>query len=1074
MKNIFRFLMAVAILFTASCTKEDVSSSIGGGEVEVTFTANLADMGTRLYGDGSKADVVYVGVYEAGQKTPLQLVNYTDGYPVVGKTATITVVLLKDKVYDLVFWAQNKAQTCYGRNWEDRSITVNYDGALSQDETRDAFFLVKNGFKAGHDETVFELRRPFAQLRAGISEADYDYVLANGSAGIANSTAVVEGVANVLSLNNETAEVYGDVTATFGAAAVAAGDDETFAVNGADYYQLSMNYLLVREKTLVDVTYTFADGEANYTRPYYNVPVQRNYRTNIIGQLISSPMDFTVIIKPEFEGEHTVEVWDGESVVKPDYDESTKTYTVDDPKELAWIAQLVNGTLPAASRADYAPAETLQGVTVNITEDLDLGGNEWLPIGGKGKQFMGTLNGNDHIVSNFQVTRQEGHAALIGNLRGTVKNLTVRGVKIVANHYAGAIVGQGYARIDNCHAENVEITLTTKNGDWGDKAGAIIGQNCEGGLYVKNSSANNVVIKGYRDLGGIAGMAHYGNTISGCSVDNLTILQDLSVDYEETTPSTLDAVVGRLGSKNGVSVTLENNTVGENIVISSVVNSAAELQAAVERTNPIISVVIGKDIKGDVTIPQSEGVQITINGNNHNYDGAITVDGKSGTFLTAALTIKDVNFKAESISADACINLGASGNNNTRYTCNVTVDKCTFDVAGAVGVKSYTGGDKNLTIINSTATAKAHSLVQAKGIDGILVEGCKVYSKNGLNFNNSDNVTVEQCEVAVKGYAVRYGESSGGAGAAEKYWIKNSSLSSTGEEGDAVVILRGTADYATLNIENTTLSGDPQITNNATGAVVIIDGVFIIDTAAALTSALANTNLETLTLAPGAVIEGSFKANRKVTILSADANNKATIKGRIELISSNVTFQNVKFDYNDTSKTEFSTAIVGNPKGHPAIVGVYGGTANTVVFEGCDFNCKSGYSVAMAPGAITHYGGIYLKLDGCSIYCDGNPIYAKTNIDVQNCNIEMYGNNAVLSLNYSNEGRNIIFKNNTCVNRSTGDAKTYAMQFLSTNGKEYKNLNVDIQGNTGFDVLFSIGSGYTFPNATFAEGSETF
>ncbi|MBE6188074.1 MAG: hypothetical protein E7143_02995 [Rikenellaceae bacterium] len=898
MKNIFRFLMAVAVLFTASCTKEDVSSSIGGGEVELTFTANLADMGTRLYGDGSKANVVYVGVYEAGQKTPLQLVDYTEGYPVTNGKATITVVLLKDKVYDLVFWAQNKAQGCYGRNWEDRSITVNYGGALSQDETRDAFFLVKNGFKAGHDETVFELRRPFAQLRAGISEADYDYVEANGSAGIATSQAVIKGVANVLSLNNETAEVYGDVTATFGVAAVAAGDDEKFTVNGADYYQLSMNYLLVREKTLVDVTYTFADDNTAYTRPYYNVPVQRNYRTNIIGQLISSPMDFTVIIKPEFEGEHTVEVWDGESVAKPDYDESTKTYTVDDPKELAWIAQLVNGTLPAASRADYAPAETLQGVTINITEDLDLGGNEWLPIGGKGKQFKGTLNGNDHIVSNFQVTRQEGYAALIGNLYGgAVKNLTVRGVKIVANHYAGAIVGQGYAKIDNCHAENVEITLTTKNGDWGDKAGAIIGQNCEGGMYVKNSSANNVVIKGYRDLGGIAGMAQYGNTVSGCSVDNLTILQDLSVDYENTTPSTLDAVVGRLGSKNGVSVTLENNTVGENIVISSVVNSAAELQAAVERTNPNISVVLGKDIKGDVTIPQSEGVQITINGNNHNYDGVITVDGKSGTFLTAALTIKDVNFNAESISADACINLGASGNNNTRYTCNVTVDKCTFDVAGAVGVKSYTGGDKNLTISNSTATAKAHSLVQAKGIDGILVEGCKVYSKNGLNFNNSDNVTVEQCEVAVRGYAVRYGESSGGVGAAEKYWIKNSSLSSTGEEGDAVVVLRGTADYATLNIENTTLSGDPQITNNATGAVVIIDGVANVSEGAALQAALQSVSDATINLEAGvnyeAVTVGELKdvtingAEGSVMIFKTNANTKLE----------NVTLNGVKFEY---------------------------------------------------------------------------------------------------------------------------------------------------------------------------------
>lgn len=56
----------------------------------------------------------------------------------------------------------------------------------------------------------------------------------------------------------------------------------------------------------------------------------------------------------------------------------------------------------------------------------------------------------------------------------------------------------------------------------------------------------------------------------------------------------------------------------------------------------------------------------------------ITVDGKSATYTTAGLTIKDVVFDAQTISADACINLGKSGDNNTRYTCNVTVENCTL------------------------------------------------------------------------------------------------------------------------------------------------------------------------------------------------------------------------------------------------------------------------------------------------------------------------------------------------------------------------------------------------------------
>ena len=203
-----------------------------------------------------------------------------------------------------------------------------------------------------------------------------------------------------------------------------------------------------------------------------------------------------------------------------------------------------------------------------------------------------------------------------------------------------------------------------------------------------------------------------------------------------------------------------------------------------------------------------------------NYSVTFTVDGKSATYTTAGLMIRNLNFKADSISADACIRLG-DGTTPTRYTCNVTVDGCTFDVPGAVGVKSYTGGDKNLTISNCEATVAAHSLVQAKGIDGILVENCTVSSKNGMNFNNSDNVTVLGCTADVQGYAVRFGESKGGTGAAETYTIKDCTLKSAcAESGDAVIILRGTADYATLTIVNTTLTGTPDITNNV-GATVV-------------------------------------------------------------------------------------------------------------------------------------------------------------------------------------------------------------------------------------------------------------
>lgn len=256
------------------------------------------------------------------------------------------------------------------------------------------------------------------------------------------------------------------------------------------------------------------------------------------------------------------------------------------------------------------------------------------------------------------------------------------------------------------------------------------------------------------------------------------------------------------------------------ITAGPMVRTAAELQTALDEATDGTTIIVADDIVGDVTVTQKPDVKITIDGTNHEFAGVLLVDGKSATYTTAGLTIKNFNFKADSISADACIRLG-NGTNATRYTCNVTVENCTFDVPGAVGIKSYTGGDKNLTISNCTATANAHSLVQAKGIDGILVKGCKVYSKNGMNFNNSDNVTIDNCTVDVKGYAVRFGESSGGVGAAETYKIMNSSLKSANDDNDATIILRGTADNSTLIIENTTINGDPDIFNNASGATVV-------------------------------------------------------------------------------------------------------------------------------------------------------------------------------------------------------------------------------------------------------------
>ena len=508
--------------------------------------------------------------------------------------------------------------------------------------------------------------------------------------------------------------------------------------------------------------------------------------------------------------------------------------------------------------------------------------------------------------------------------------------------------------------------------------------------------------------------------------------------------------------------------------------NAAGLQYLLDNAVDGETVKIGADIEGDVTVSQKADVKIAIEGNNHKYAGVITVDGKSKTYTTAGVTIKNLHFEADAINADACIRLG-NGTNPTRYACNVAVEDCTFNVPGAVAVKSYTGGDKNLTIKGCTATG-LHSLLQVKNIEGITIEGVNVTGGRGASFGVSSNIVVKNSTFVAESYGLR-------ADASVEATLAIENVNITAK---LPVVARKTSKNYTINFTgaNTLVTGGYQVVFTTgddeaafvapaeytlTGADSFI--VFPRDAADTMNAYVYNANeLKTaleakktnIFLQPG-VYEGEFTINYDNVTIYGD---EATIKGRVEAINATAKFEGVKFDYNDSSVKEFSGDIVGNPKGHPAIVGVYGGTADTVTFEGCEFICKSGYSTAKAPGAITHYGGIKLTLKDCTIDCDGNPIYAKTNIEMTGCTVKMYGGNAVLSLNYSNEGRTVIFKNNIVENKSTNGAQTYAMQFLSTNGKAYQDMYFDVQGNT-VDVLFAHGSGYTFANATYANGSAT-
>lgn len=313
MKRYFKTITAVvlAALTTAACQKENFGDATPAGqEVDVTLDLLAPQIGTKSYGDGTTVKTVYVHVYQqdakgnltyiepaaegASLKTPSQSLTLN------GLKATYSTRLVTGQTYTFVFWAQaDKAPYTYDA--EAKTITVNYVHAAGNDESRDAFYNVLPNVKIeGAYTASVQLARPFAQLNFGA--ADYEEAKA---AGLTVTKAMVKLTHAATSLNLLDGTTAGDETVTFASAALPADPNAILTAGGKDYKYVAMDYVLVGKsaKTLSDVTLTLTATGTQSAAPkftYSNVPLQANYRTNIVGNLFTSPAEVQIEITPGF------------------------------------------------------------------------------------------------------------------------------------------------------------------------------------------------------------------------------------------------------------------------------------------------------------------------------------------------------------------------------------------------------------------------------------------------------------------------------------------------------------------------------------------------------------------------------------------------------------------------------------------------------------------------------------------------------------------------------------------------------------------------------------------------------
>ncbi len=306
MKKLFSTLAIAAAMLTAGCSQytEELAGVNAGEQVTVEFTTALPAIASRVYSDGTTATTLTYAIYESGKTTVL-----IEGEETMSNlTATVSAQLVAGKTYDILFWAADATNTAYTLDTTAQTLSVNYDELVANNEGNDAFYHFEHGLKVnGAVAKAITLYRPFAQINLGTN----DYAEAKTASLLVGKTSLKAELPATLYLNDGRVDNYEVVTLVEGDCPVVDVEDAnldkgTFPVAG--YRYLGMNYVLAaKDKTTVDYTfYVYEQGSATALNPAIlvaSVPVQRNYRTNIYGSLLTEPAVFTVNIEHLYKDE---------------------------------------------------------------------------------------------------------------------------------------------------------------------------------------------------------------------------------------------------------------------------------------------------------------------------------------------------------------------------------------------------------------------------------------------------------------------------------------------------------------------------------------------------------------------------------------------------------------------------------------------------------------------------------------------------------------------------------------------------------------------------------------------------
>lgn len=774
-KKLFLGMFAAAgMLLATSCSNDELDVVQSGNEAQVTFSLGLeGGIATRAISDGTGAKKLVYAVYKlnadgtpvlqnvVGSNNEGQFVD-TEAFD-GGLTETVSVTLAKGQTYQVAFWAQNPNCNAYTTT-DLTNVEVSYNQATNNNDVRDAFFKTVEFTVSGNQTIDVELKRPFAQINVGVYKTDWEAAVKSGIEIEKSSVVIKDAATSINLLTGEVGDETTDVEVSYLSNTIPNEDlkvdlngDKDYDDENEKYKWLSMSYILVADRNadsgngvlgderdaLESLQYTFSPKSGNeitFGDGLNSVPVQRNWRTNILGQILTGNIEFNIRINPIFDGDINVDAPTSE--VKSDAQALAAALTANEEDILVVLGADVD--LPISSLGSQTSGSgeyKLGGAdTKNITIDLN---GKTLNFTTSYMSAIGANNPDATITIKNGTVTSTGNSATTWNINDVtfancnyvIENVTFN--KEVALTNAGKSVtmndatingtGDYYALWISAKGQTVKVdNLKINTSGRGIKIDEqYVGAPAKVTLDISNSTFKTtkkaaIMVKSVEGA---------DITVSDIDISNVTADKVFAIWVDEDAKANADKVV-----VNGALMKVE----GDNAVIGAA--STEEFANATIGNNATIYLAAG-----DYIIPSTaKGKTLTIKGTGNPEDVkvAVTKVGTGGENCDYGFDGSTVTFEGITITTNSSTYIGYARCKGTYKNCVINgtytlyddskFENCTFNVSGDV-YNIWTWGAPNAKFDKCTFNSDGKAMLLYGTVNtNLTIENSVFNDKGGL------------------------------------------------------------------------------------------------------------------------------------------------------------------------------------------------------------------------------------------------------------------------------------------------------------------------------------------------------